>query len=185
MLVFAYGSLMWNPGFRHVSIMPAMAPGWRRSWCIPSTVHRSSSDIPGVVLGLVPGACCVGMALEVEEARESEVRRYLRDRETAEEGYAETMLDILSPKGWEKALCYVADMSNPCVRELSGDGLLARLTNARGRAGANVDYARNTIAAVRSLIRPADWPEPCPGMCGTVAEILCDSWPPCPRRFVG
>ena len=69
MLVFAYGSLIWNPGFDHVSTMPAMAPGWRRSWCIPSTVHRGSSDFPGVVLGLVPGTCCVGIAYEVEVSR--------------------------------------------------------------------------------------------------------------------
>jgi len=172
MLVFGYGSLIWNPGFDHVSRMPAMAPGWRRSWCIPSTVHRGSRDNPGIVLGLLPGRCCIGVAYEVATANEDEVRRYLMERETAEEGYAEAFVDILTPHGWDKGFCYVADSSHPCVGELPEEGLLSRLTTARGRAGANVEYARNTIAAVRSLASPSGWPEPCPGMGRALAGVL-------------
>ncbi|QRM35366.1 gamma-glutamylcyclotransferase [Microvirga sp. VF16] len=173
MLVFAYGSLIWNPGFDYESTMPALAPGWRRSWCIPSTVHRGSADSPGVVLGLVPGPCCIGIAYEVAEAREAAVRRYLVERETAEDGYVDSLIDVLTPRGWDKALCYVADLSNPSVRELSEAGLLSRLRTAWGRAGTNADYARNTIAAVMTLPRPLAWPEPCPGMALRLAGILC------------
>ena len=171
MLVFAYGSLIWNPGFDQVSTMPAMAPGWRRSWCIPSTVHRGSSDLPGVVLGLVPGTCCVGIAYEVEVSQEADIRRYLSHRELAEDGYLGSFIDVLTPRGWGKALCYVADLSNPIVRELSEDSLLSRLMTACGRAGTNADYARNTVAAVSSLPCPPAWPAPCPGMAPHLAGI--------------
>ena len=80
---------------------------------------RLQLDIPGVVLGLVPGTCCVGIAYEVAETREADVRRYLSLRELAEDGYLESFIDVLTPRGWDKALCYVADLSNPIVRELS------------------------------------------------------------------
>jgi hypothetical protein len=40
------------------------------------------------------------------------------------------LIDVLTPRGWDRALCYVADLSNPSVRELSEDKLLSRLMTA-------------------------------------------------------
>ncbi len=41
--IFAYGSLMWRPGFASEEIVHARLVGWRRSFCIYSRFHRGSS----------------------------------------------------------------------------------------------------------------------------------------------
>ena len=40
--VFAYGSLMWDPGFAPVEMRHARLPGWRRSFCMWSWHYRGT-----------------------------------------------------------------------------------------------------------------------------------------------
>jgi cation transport protein ChaC len=60
--VFAYGSLMWRPGFPHAEAQHARLVGYRRCFCIYSVHHRGSPDRPGLVLGLDRGGTCEGIA---------------------------------------------------------------------------------------------------------------------------
>jgi cation transport regulator ChaC len=50
--VFAYGSLMWNPGFPFLESHPALVRGYHRSFCVESTHYRGTKEKPGLVLGL-------------------------------------------------------------------------------------------------------------------------------------
>ena len=58
--IFAYGSLMWRPGFAAEEVVHARLVGWRRSFCIYSRFHRGSARRPGLVLGLDRGGVCEG-----------------------------------------------------------------------------------------------------------------------------
>ena len=40
--IFAYGSLMWNPGFAHAESHPALLHGWHRSFCVYSHRYRGT-----------------------------------------------------------------------------------------------------------------------------------------------
>jgi len=159
-LVFAYGSLMWNPGFGYREAVPALALGWQRRWCVRSTVHRGTPETPGVVLGLVPGGACVGIAYSVADGLETEVEHYLHAREMAEHGYRRESLRIVLPSGSPaEALCYVADRPcSPSGKELS------EAFRAEGRSGRNADYVRLAVEALRGLDVPDGWPRPCPGL---------------------
>src|SRR5215468_1489994 len=53
--VFAYGSLMWRPGFQYIEARPALLKGYHRAFCIASTHYRGSPAQPGLVLGLERG----------------------------------------------------------------------------------------------------------------------------------
>lgn len=79
--VFAYGSLMWRPGFDFEEAIPATLYGWHRSMCILSTHYRGCPDAPGLVLGLDRGGSCRGLAYRVTAAKAPEVRQYLHERE--------------------------------------------------------------------------------------------------------
>ena len=87
--VFAYGSLMWRPGFAHLRRCKALLRGWRRSLCIYSHVHRGSPERPGLVLGLDRGGACPGVAFEVDVALRKSTIRYLREREQVTSVYLE------------------------------------------------------------------------------------------------
>jgi cation transport protein ChaC len=81
--IFAYGSLMWNPGFAHDAAEPALLRGWHRSFCIYSRRYRGTPERPGLVLGLDRGGACRGRAFRVAGARLEAALRYLWEREMA------------------------------------------------------------------------------------------------------
>ena len=64
MWVFAYGSLIWDPGFPVHSRLVARADGWHRSFCMRSVHYRGTAIAPGLVLALdrAPAATCHGLA---------------------------------------------------------------------------------------------------------------------------
>ena len=51
--VFAYGSLMWNPGFATPETQAARLHGWHRAFCIYSEHYRGTPKRPGLILGLL------------------------------------------------------------------------------------------------------------------------------------
>ena len=79
--IFGYGSLMWDPGFRHVETAPALLHGWHRRFCVYSHRYRGTADCPGLVLGLDRGGHCWGMAYRVARRDAKAVLHYLWDRE--------------------------------------------------------------------------------------------------------
>lgn len=169
MQVFAYGSLMWRPGFVPKSAVRASAIGWSRRWCVGSTVHRGTPEKPGVVLGLVEGGTCAGLLYSVESCECSRVAEYLELREMAEIGYVPTIIDVDTPHGRTKALTYVSER---CRREAHApEQALSRIMTARGVSGSNADYAIRTFDAVRELGAGLDEPET-----GLPIEILSTIW---------
>lgn len=149
MHVFAYGSLLWNPGFEAVGALPATLEGWSRRWCVASRYHRGTPERPGLVLGLVEGGTCAGVAYEIDRADVERVMRYLDARELAEDGYLPQTVEVTGPRGPMRALTYVADtrhMQSPCPVET-----MERFRTASGRSGSNMDYVRRTLRAMMDL----------------------------------
>jgi glutathione-specific gamma-glutamylcyclotransferase len=79
--MFGYGSLIWNPGFSYQERRPARLKGYHRDFCMVSTRNRGTEQTPGLVLSLCPGGEVVGMAFAYDAAEESDVFKYLDDRE--------------------------------------------------------------------------------------------------------
>ena len=93
--VFGYGSLMWNPGFATPETRAARLHGWHRALCIYSEHYRGTPKQPGLILGLLPGGSCRGLAHRLPAERYDAVRRYLIHREIDNDGvYRETVRPI-------------------------------------------------------------------------------------------
>lgn len=153
--VFAYGSLMWRPGFDYDAAVPARLDGAHRSLCIYSIVHRGAPGRPGLVLGLDLGGSCQGLAFRVAEAKADDILRSLRKRELVTNVYREQRraVKLLDDSGRQvAALCYLVDRSHPqYAGVLPVDRQAAIVRRSRGRSGHNIEYVLNTIACLRDF----------------------------------
>ncbi len=92
--VFAYGSLMWDPGFAYLEAAPALLRGYHRAFCIYSFVYRGTEARPGLVLGLDRGGACKGMAFRIAAAEGAGVLDYLDAREKVTDVYVRRAVPI-------------------------------------------------------------------------------------------
>ena len=53
--VFAYGSLMWRPGFNFLDRQPALLRGYHRAFCVISHHYRGTAETAGPGAGAGPG----------------------------------------------------------------------------------------------------------------------------------
>ncbi len=147
--VFAYGSLMWQPGFDFSERAPAALIGAHRSLCIYSFHHRGTSDYPGLVLGLDQGGACRGVAFRVAAESYDETLAYLRAREQVTDVYVEITkpVSLLDGSAREReAVCYMADRGHPqYAGRLSSERQADLVRSAAGLAGSNLDYVLNTV----------------------------------------
>jgi glutathione-specific gamma-glutamylcyclotransferase len=147
--VFAYGSLMWQPGFAYGERAPAALIGAHRSLCIYSFHHRGTAEQPGLVLGLDDGGACRGIAFCVPGEKRNETLAYLRAREQVTDVYVETTktITLLDGSGREcEALCFMADRTHPqYAGRLSLEKQASLVRRAVGLAGSNIDYVLNTV----------------------------------------
>ncbi|MFO1081657.1 MAG: gamma-glutamylcyclotransferase [Reyranellaceae bacterium] len=152
--VFAYGSLMWNPGFDTPETRPARLHGWHRAFCIYSEHYRGTPERPGLILGLLPGGACRGLAHRLPVAGYDAVRRYLVEREIRNDGvYRETARPLhLADGRIVEAVVYLADRNH---RQFAGKVPLARaaalVRDGQGATGSNLAYVENTLAHLREL----------------------------------
>lgn len=152
--VFGYGSLMWNPGFRHAGMRPALLDGWRRAWCVRSTYYRGCERTPGLVLGLKRGGSCVGVLFEIPDELVGETIGTLDAREMRECGYRRQTLPVLHADGAAEAIAYTTD-SLPDPHEADFD---IAYKGAEGIAGRTSEYVERTRDFIKRMAIPAHWP---------------------------
>jgi glutathione-specific gamma-glutamylcyclotransferase len=150
--VFAYGSLMWRPGFDFLERRRARLVGGHRALCVYSFVHRGTPQKPGLVLGLDRGGNCRGIAYRVTAEKRAATIDYLRGREQVTLVYRESWRTVWlddDPQQSAHALCYVIDRGH---RQYAGrlplDRQLHFVRQGRGRSGNNRDYV---LAAVKEI----------------------------------
>jgi cation transport protein ChaC len=153
--VFAYGSLMWRPGFDHVEHVTAHLAGARRALCVWSHVHRGTREHPGLVLGLDRGGSCRGVAYRVAAGKRDAVVAYLRERELVTDVYREVMRPVrldTPERPVVQALAYVVDRTHrQYAGHLQPEAILGHVRDSHGRSGANSDYVINTVRHMQGL----------------------------------
>jgi glutathione-specific gamma-glutamylcyclotransferase len=160
--LFAYGSLMWRPGFAYLEARRARVTGYRRCFCIYSVHHRGTPERLGMVLGLDRGGVCEGIAYRVAGGAAAETVAYLRARELINGVYREAHVPVelegaaggagAAAAGEMLALTFIAERAHPNHAHRLPPAIQARLIRGgRGVSGANLDYLVSTVRHLNEL----------------------------------
>jgi cation transport protein ChaC len=149
---FAYGSLMWDPGFQPAEVRPALLRGWHRRFCVASVIYRGTPDQPGLSLGLDRGGSCRGLALRIAEADRDRVLAYLAHREMPEEIYSSRLVRLITEEGATDAYALVVNRDHSLfVPPMALSEMAARIARAKGSRGPNQDYLVHTVRHLDAL----------------------------------
>ena len=149
---FAYGSLMWDPGFAFAEARRALLRGYHRRFCVDSTVYRGTPERPGLVLGLDAGGSCRGLAYRIAECRREAAARYLDRRELAEDIYRLRRVSLETAEGRLPGYTLVVDRGTPYyARRLAPADEIRRIATCRGERGTNADYLTDAITRLEAI----------------------------------
>jgi cation transport protein ChaC len=151
--VFAYGSLMWDPGIRFAEVRLADLEGHQRRFTYKITVGRGSPDRPALMLSLERQAgCCRGLAFRIAADSADSESEILWRREMLRGGYCPAMLPMITPQGGIMALVFASNHSHPeYVGELPLNETAAVIASASGPLGTNRSYIEQLVAQLSAL----------------------------------
>ena len=153
--VFAYGSLIWDPGFDVAESRIATVSDWHRSFCMWSIHFRGTPQSPGLVLALdaKAGAQCRGVALRVVPGQEAPTLVALRARELISSAYTETILPVALSDGRRiDAVTYTINQEHAQYCGVLSIEQQARIiATSKGQRGDNCDYLYVTATHLAKL----------------------------------
>lgn len=149
--IFAYGSLLFRPGFSFIERERATLHGYARRFSQASPDHRGTNENPGRVLTLSP---CVqerviGAIYWVAAPAEALLVE-LDYRERA--GYERVEIEVQTPAGPTAALTWLAKPGNAYdAGELQLSELARHIARSVGPSGRNDDYVFQLESALGAL----------------------------------
>ncbi len=142
--VFGYGSLMWNPALDFAEAEPGRVHGYHRAFCLWTPFGRGSPEHPGLMLALLPGGSCLGLALRIPAKRAIEETRILWRREMIADSYHARRVKVRLARGQVEAITFVANPGHPRYAGKVGEARqVEQIAFAEGRLGCCRDYLHN------------------------------------------
>jgi cation transport protein ChaC len=149
--VFGYGSLMWNPAVHVDESLPGRIDGFQRQFCMRLMFGRAMPDNPGLMLCLVPGGSCWGIAHRIAPDHVESESKILWMREMLSGAYVPTWVDIDLGARHVRGVTFVINTAHPrYLPDLDHDEKARRIAKAEGHLGSNRDYLFRTAAALES-----------------------------------
>ncbi|KAH7730221.1 ChaC-like protein [Aphelenchoides avenae] len=155
--VFGYGSLIWNPNFPYVEMVPGVVRGYvRRFWTL-SPDHRGTPEKPGRVVSLIPdanGGTCWGLAYRVPADAVESTISYLNLRESA--GYQCEQVEFHPDDGRTSFALHVY-ISRDHAENIYHTGpteidtIVREIISSRGKSGSNLEYALRLADSQRRM----------------------------------
>jgi cation transport protein ChaC len=150
--VFAFGSLIWNPAFRHVERRTARIHGFHREFCLWVRAGRGSVERPGLMLSLESGGSCTGVAYRLEPGTEATELDVLWRREMFTMSYRPVWTTARTPAGKVSVIAFSANRHHDRYAPgLDLDTVAGHLASGAGVLGRCCDYLFDTVAHLREL----------------------------------
>lgn len=143
--LFAYGSLMWNPGFAFVGKHVGTVYGYHRNFSLWSRQNRGTPERPGLVLSLERGGSCRGLALRLAASTSREELAALWRREMSLGSYQPRWLECHAGARRLPVLAFVSNRAcSGYAGRLGFDTMVQAIAGARGRFGSSAEYLFQT-----------------------------------------
>lgn len=151
--VFAYGSLMWDPGFRFSEVRRGRAAGYARRFCLRDDLGgRGTPELPGLMAALDRGAACEGLVFRLRAAELESETAILWRREMIAPSYLPEIIAVDTDLGPLEALTFVADHRAPMIRADIGRAEQVRLlATGCGILGTSLHYIETLVAQLDAL----------------------------------
>ena len=151
--IFAYGSLMWDPGFKFAEVRRAHVSGYARRFILRDTFGaRGSPDTPGLMAALDEGTGCEGLAFRIErDVVEAESGVFWR-RELLAFSYKPVMASITTGFGALEALTVIANRDSEFIRpDMTAEEQIRCIATGKGFLGTSLQYLENIAAHFEAL----------------------------------
>jgi glutathione-specific gamma-glutamylcyclotransferase len=148
LLVFAYGSLIWDPALEFTEVRRAHAPQHARRFILVDTHGaRGTAEAPGLMAALDDGAGCDGVVFRIAaETVETETEILFR-REMIGPGYHARFIPALIDGTEARALAFLADHDDPLMQAgISRADQIRYAATGAGFLGTSFDYLHSTVA---------------------------------------
>jgi glutathione-specific gamma-glutamylcyclotransferase len=151
--VYAYGSLMWDPGFHFAELRLAELDGYRRRFSYRTHLGRGTPEVPALMLSLEARAGrCRGLAFRITGELAGEESKLLWRREMIRGGYCPALLPVDTPQGPVSALVFTANTGHAdYLGELPLAETAATIASACGVLGSNREYLEQLAAQLDAL----------------------------------
>jgi len=143
--VFAYGSLMWDPGVRFEEVRRAHVPGYARRFILKDIYGgRGTVDAPGLMVALDEGGGCDGLAFRISRANLDEETEVLWRRERIGPAYMPVFVEAVAANTRFTALTFVADHEAVLIDASLGRAQqIEYCATGTGFMGSSLDYLRS------------------------------------------
>jgi cation transport protein ChaC len=150
--VFAYGSLLWRPAFKHIDSRMGLLRGYHRRFCLIVNRFRGSEEAPGLMLSLDRGGVCRSVALCVNPATEIADLDALWRREILTNAYTPRWSRIETETGELRCISFVSNRRHArYLRPGTDDEAAAMIARASGPVGTCAQYLHETHAHLLQL----------------------------------
>jgi len=151
--VFAYGSLMWDPGFHFEEVRRALAPDYARRFILKTARGgRGSPEAPGVVAALDRGEGCEGLVFRIARDDIEAETEILWRRERIGPAYTAAFIDTIVANRPLTALAFVADHeAESIVAGLTRAEQIHLLATGTGFFGTSLEYLENIASHFTAL----------------------------------
>jgi len=147
LLIFAYGSLIWDPALEFSEIRHAFAPKHQRRFILVDTHGgRGTAEAPGLMAALDNGKGCEGFAFKISAEKVETETEILFRREMIAPGYHARFITVQIDGVDKKALTFVADHTTEMMLpNISRNEQIRYVATGVGILGSSLEYLQNTV----------------------------------------
>jgi cation transport protein ChaC len=143
--IFAYGSLLWKPAFKHIDFRRGLLRGYHRRFCLIVNRFRGSEEAPGLMLSLDRGGVCRSLALQLDPATELDDLRALWRREMISNGYIPRWSRVETEAGEIRAIAFISNRQHQrYLRPGTDEEAAMMIARACGPVGTCAEYLHET-----------------------------------------